>query len=33
MISGKLLNLKNRGAAGTSAPPKGLFLVDIGYNV
>ncbi len=23
---------KNRGSAGTSAPPQGLFLVDIGYN-
>ncbi|KAF0238429.1 MAG: tRNA pseudouridine38-40 [Prolixibacteraceae bacterium] len=28
----KIIEMKNRGAAGTSAPPQGLFLVDIGYN-
>ena len=28
----KIIEMKNRGAAGTSAPPHGLFLVDIGYN-
>lgn len=28
----KIIEKKNRGAAGTSAPPQGLFLVDIGYN-
>jgi tRNA pseudouridine38-40 synthase len=28
----KIIETKNRGAAGTSAPPQGLFLVDIGYN-
>jgi len=28
----KIIESKNRGAAGTSAPPQGLFLVDIGYN-
>jgi len=27
-----IIEMKNRGAAGTSAPPQGLFLVDIGYN-
>jgi len=26
-----IIELKNRGAAGTSAPPQGLFLVDIEY--
>ena len=28
----KIIETKNRGAAGTSAPPQGLFLVDIEYN-
>jgi tRNA pseudouridine38-40 synthase len=28
----KIIETKNRGAAGTSVPPQGLFLVDIGYN-
>ncbi|MGE0020874.1 MAG: tRNA pseudouridine(38-40) synthase TruA [Draconibacterium sp.] len=28
----KIIESKNRGAAGTSVPPQGLFLVDIGYN-
>jgi tRNA pseudouridine38-40 synthase len=28
----KIIESKNRGTAGTSAPPQGLFLVDIGYN-
>jgi tRNA pseudouridine38-40 synthase len=28
----KIIDTKNRCAAGTSAPPQGLFLVDIGYN-
>jgi tRNA pseudouridine38-40 synthase len=28
----KVIESKNRGAAGTSVPPQGLFLVDIGYN-
>ena len=27
----EIIEMKNRGAAGTSAPPQGLFLVDIGY--
>ena len=27
-----IIEMKNRGAAGTSAPLQGLFLVDIGYN-
>jgi tRNA pseudouridine38-40 synthase len=28
----KIIEIKDRGAAGTSVPPQGLFLVDIGYN-
>jgi tRNA pseudouridine38-40 synthase len=28
----KIIESKNRGAAGCSVPPQGLFLVDIGYN-
>ena len=28
----KIVEAKDRGKAGTSAPAKGLFLVDIGYN-
>ena len=28
----KIVEKKNRGVAGTSVPPQGLFLVDIGYN-
>ena len=28
----KVIEAKDRGAAGTSAPAKGLFLVDIGYD-
>lgn len=27
-----IIEMKNRGAAGTSVPPQGLFLVDIEYN-
>jgi tRNA pseudouridine38-40 synthase len=27
----KIIESKNRGAAGTSVPPQGLFLVNIGY--
>jgi tRNA pseudouridine38-40 synthase len=27
----KIIELKNRGAAGASAPAQGLFLVDIEY--
>lgn len=29
----KIIESKHRGAAGTSVPPQGLFLVDIGYSV
>jgi tRNA pseudouridine38-40 synthase len=29
----KVIEMKDRGAAGTSAPAHGLFLVDIEYNV
>jgi tRNA pseudouridine38-40 synthase len=28
----KIIEDKNRNAAGTSAPPQGLFLVDVGYD-
>lgn len=28
----KIMELKDRNAAGTSAPPQGLFLVDVGYD-
>ena len=28
----KIIEDKNRNSAGTSAPPQGLFLVDIGYH-
>ena len=28
----KIIEDKNRNSAGTSAPPQGLFLVDVGYN-
>jgi tRNA pseudouridine38-40 synthase len=28
----KIIESKDRGSAGTSVPPQGLFLVDIGYN-
>ncbi|WP_297984838.1 tRNA pseudouridine(38-40) synthase TruA [uncultured Chryseobacterium sp.] len=28
----KIIEKKNRNAAGTSAPAQGLFLVDVGYN-
>jgi tRNA pseudouridine38-40 synthase len=28
----KIIEAKNRGKAGSSAPAKGLFLIDIGYN-
>ncbi len=28
----KIIESKNRGAAGTSVPPQGLFLVDVEYN-
>lgn len=28
----KIIEKKDRNSAGTSAPPQGLFLVDVGYN-
>jgi Pseudouridylate synthase len=28
----KIIAEKNRNSAGTSAPPQGLFLVDVGYD-
>lgn len=28
----RIIKAKNRNAAGTSAPPQGLFLVDVGYD-
>lgn len=28
----KIIEVKDRSFAGTSAPPQGLFLVDVGYN-
>lgn len=29
----KIIEAKDRGRAGTSAPPQGLFLVDVGYDL
>ena len=28
----QIIQDKNRNSAGTSAPPQGLFLVDVGYD-